>query len=76
MKNYFRNVFSDIQIHHEIALPHRQQKHLNLQHPEIYSPYKKMSKGSGGQITDNYGADLIMIQIYSKVCPVNHRDAP
>ena len=27
--------FSDINIHHEIALPQRQQKHRNLQHPEI-----------------------------------------
>ena len=27
--------FSDIHIHHEIALPHHQQKHWNLQHPEI-----------------------------------------
>ena len=34
-KTIFCMFFSDISIHHEISLPHRQQKHWNLQHPEI-----------------------------------------
>ena len=29
----------------------------NTQKLVIYSPYKKMSKGSAGQMIDNYGAD-------------------
>ena len=77
-KLFLSMFFSDINIHHEIALPHRQQKHWNIysQKLAIFFSFQQISQGSADQLIDNYEADQIMTQICSKVCPINVREAP
>ena len=60
-------------------LHHTASKKIEISNPKklaILFPLQKMSEGSAGLIIDNFGADYVIEQIYSKVCPVNQREAP